>query len=112
MLCVPNADVAVASAISAAHKDASTVGIGAAVTAVGYIDSGQAILSAQSSAFSGLESVLAKIDVFVKIVDQTASVSGSVYFPSALTHLALGTPLFQSCLADCIFCVQRELARK
>jgi hypothetical protein len=79
MLCVPKADLAVASAISVAHKDASTVGIGSAVTAVGYIDSAQAVLSAQSGAFGGLESVLAKIDMFVKIVDRTASVSGSVY---------------------------------
>jgi len=80
MFCVPKADLAVAAAISVAHKDASTVGIGAAATAVGYIDGAQAVLSAQSSAFGGLESVLAKIDVFVKIVDQTTSVSGSVYF--------------------------------
>jgi hypothetical protein len=80
MLCVPKADLAVASAISVAHKDASTVGIGAAVTAVGYIDSAQAVLSAQSGAFGGLESVLAKIDMFVKIVDQTASVSSNVCF--------------------------------
>ena len=80
MLCVPKADLAVAAAISVAHKDASTVGIGAAATAVGYIDSAQAVLSAQSGAFGGLESVLAKIDVFVKIVDQTTNVSGSVYF--------------------------------
>jgi hypothetical protein len=77
MLCVPKADVAAASAIAVAHKDAGTVGTGAIATVTGYIDEAQGVISAQSSVFGGLESVLAKIDVFVKIVDETANVRGN-----------------------------------
>ena len=78
-LCVPNDDVAAASAIAVAHKNAGNIGTGAVATVTRYIDEAQGVISAQSNAFGGLESVLGKIDVFVKIVDETANVRDNCY---------------------------------
>jgi hypothetical protein len=76
MLCGPNADVAAASALVVAHKDAGNIGTSAVATVTGYIDEAQGV---QSNAFSGLESVLANINVFVKIVDEPANVRDNCY---------------------------------
>jgi hypothetical protein len=46
---------------------------------VAYIDGAQAVISDQANNLNALEAVFSKIDVFVKIVDKTASVSGQVF---------------------------------
>jgi hypothetical protein len=59
-----------------AHKDAGNIRTGAVATVTGYVDEAQGV---QSNAFSGLESVLANINVFVKIVDEPANVRDNCY---------------------------------
>lgn len=74
MLCVPKADVAAATVMVTAREDTGALGTGTAATVAGYIDNAQAI---QNGAFGGLGSVLVKIDLFMNVVDQAASVRGS-----------------------------------
>jgi hypothetical protein len=76
LLCVPEADVAAVATIAAARKDASTVSTGTAATVAEHMDAAQTAILSQNSTFGALGTVLSKIDVFVKIVDQTASVRG------------------------------------
>jgi hypothetical protein len=92
-ICVQKSDVAAAAAITDARKDASTAGIGSAITVSEYADNAQTAISSQSGTFSALGAVLSKIDVFVNIVDQTANVRGSGCLKFMLTDLPLGTPL-------------------
>src|ERR1700689_3821691 len=92
-ICVQKSDVAAAAAITDARKDASTVGIGSAITVSEYVDNAQTAISSQSGTFSALGAVLSKIDVFVNIVDRTANVRDSGYLKFIFIHLPLGTPL-------------------
>jgi DNA-binding transcriptional regulator LsrR (DeoR family) len=92
-ICLQKPDVAVVAAITDARKDASTVGIGSAITVSEYVDNAQTAISSQSGTFSALGAVLSKIDVFVNIVDRTANVRDSGYLKFIFIHLPLGTPL-------------------
>jgi hypothetical protein len=75
---IQKSDVAAAAAITSARKDASTVGIGPAITVSEYVDDAQTAISSQSGTFSALGTVLSKIDVFVNIVDQPRHVTAAI----------------------------------
>jgi hypothetical protein len=75
----------VGAAIADARKEADTIAAGKAATVVEYIDGAQGYVgdaqttSSQSSGLAAFGTVLEKIDLFVKIVDKTASVCGLVF---------------------------------
>lgn len=75
LLSAPESTKAVGAAIVNARKDTNTVGIGEEKTVVGYSD-GALDLVDKASKLSALSNVLDKVDIFVKIVDKTASVRG------------------------------------
>ena len=79
LLCVPEADAAAVTTRAAACEDASTVAIGTAATVVEHMDTAQTAILSQNATFGALGTMLSKIDIFVKIVDQTASVRGWSY---------------------------------
>jgi hypothetical protein len=65
----------VGAAIVDARKDVNIVGIDKEKTMIGYSD-GALDLVDKASKLAALSNVLDKIDIFVKIVDKTASVRG------------------------------------
>lgn len=73
----PDASEAVGAALADARKGADTIGGGKVATLVGLVDGAQGYVEGAQNVASKLDAlgtVLDKIDVFVKIVDKTASV--------------------------------------
>ena len=73
----PESSEAVGAALAEAHKEADDIGRGKVATAVGLVDDAQGYVKGAQNVASNLNAfgtVLDKIDVFVKIVDKTASV--------------------------------------
>jgi hypothetical protein len=72
------------AAIADARKDADSIQIGKAATIVDYIDGAQSEYTQASkllpppSSLAPIGAILDKIDVFVKIVDKTASVCDQI----------------------------------
>jgi hypothetical protein len=77
-LHTPRPDVAPSSAIVSNQNASSSTGPGTGATVVSHIDSIQAIIPCRGGAFDTLKTVLSKIDIFVKIVDKTASVGACI----------------------------------
>jgi hypothetical protein len=68
---------AVSAALADARKEADDIGRGKVATAVGLVDDAQGYVEGAQNVAGNLDAfgtVLDKIDVFVKIVDKTASV--------------------------------------
>ena len=82
MLSAPES---VSAAIADARKEADNIVTGRVPTVVEYVDSAQGYVGnaqatiSQASSLASFGTVLDKIDLFVKIVDKTASVCGLVF---------------------------------
>jgi hypothetical protein len=73
----PESSEAVSAALADARNEADDIGGGKVATAVGLVDGAQGYAEGAQNVASNLDAigtVLDKIDVFVKIVDKTASV--------------------------------------
>jgi hypothetical protein len=71
----------VGAALADARKDADKIGGGKVATAVGLVDDAQGYVEgvqAVASNLSAFGTVLDKIDVFVNIMDKTATVRGRI----------------------------------
>ena len=83
-ISIPDASAAAASALADAHSATNRMGTGIVATGIQHVGDVTAAVSAQSTALTSLNSVLSKLDIFVKIVDKTANVCAQPpYYPTA-----------------------------
>jgi hypothetical protein len=73
----------VGAALADAHKDADEIGRNKVAAAVGLVDDAQGYAGDGASSLAAFGTVLDKIEVFVNIMDKTASVRGRICVKSS-----------------------------
>lgn len=108
MLCAPKSlDAEASGAVASAHAHANIVGVEIEIYICRHTK-----IPYKGGTFGALGAVLSKIDVFVKIVDHTTSVSVEAISRTNLTELFLGAPLCPASLASYLVGVQSKLEIK
>lgn len=104
LLSTPNANIAARDALVKTRY--ATHGVGAHATTIQNIDDTTAPVLAQQGTLNSLGAVLQRIDVFVNVVDQMASVCASLAKCFLDTDCFTGSSLCQVGMAGFIFGIQ------